>query len=673
MTLTVEVSPEGSISSLAAARDYLRVHRRPGEDAVVRISPGHYVMGRPLWLSSRDSHTSFVANDPGDPPVFDGAERLTDWQPATVNGADVWQAPAGGASARSLFVNGARCPRPRHPRTGYLEMAEQPGLDLGAGWIDTLYEGSTDFRYGDGDGWAFHDLEQVEAVVPHYWVEERMPLVAVDEDQRLARSSRRSIFALRDDMIQRFARYHWDNVFEALGEQPGEWYFDRQNARVLYVPGSDDDVATFAADLPRVSQFVVAHGGDEPAREIRFEGLVFRNADWQHPANPRPPFLVPQDDMLDHTVSYASAPQAAANVDAAFEFVNVRDAAVVDCAVERVGGYAIELAEGCEHVTVAANTLRDLGGGGIKLHGTADDSGANRYNTVVDNEIAHGGQVFKQAVGILARHSAYNTFSHNEIHHLYYSGISTGWIWGYADNPSRGNLIEHNHIHHLGAGVLNDMGGVYVLGEQPGTEIRGNLIHDVESANYGGWGIYLDEGSSHVVIEGNVCHDVSNQCFHQHYGRENVVRGNLFAFGRQGQVQITKTEDHVSLTLERNVMLSDGVPAICGRSNDGASVRDYPIFCDLNLYWDVGGSAQLAGDIRRGKSSSTAGSWSVDDLVGPDEWMSLGHDRHSVIADPKLADPLARDFAASDDGPATTLGITVPDVSGAGVRSRSPR
>ena len=57
------------------------------------------------------------------------------------------------------------------------------------------------------------------------------------------------------------------------------------------------------------------------------------------------------------------------------------------------------------------------------------------------------------------------------------------------------------------------MGGVYTLGVQPGTLLRGNHIHDVEKANYGGWAIYLDEGSSHIVVEDNVCYDTTSQPF----------------------------------------------------------------------------------------------------------------------------------------------------------------
>jgi hypothetical protein len=633
-------------------------------------------MTRPVRFGPADSGTTIAALDRADPPTFDGAVTLSSWRESEVGGVRVWETDAPAGYARSLFAAGRRVPRPRFPREGYLRIADQPGLDLAHDWIDTLFEGSDSFVYRDGDAWRFHDLEQVEAVVPHYWVEERMPLVEIDEARRTVRSSRRSIFALRDDLVKRFARYYWDNVFETLGDQPGQWYFDRQRNRVLYVPREEDRLKTFQAQLPVLSQFVLVTGRPESGEYVRdftLQGLRFVHADWQHPARSSPPFQIPQDDELP-AVSYASAPQAAANVDAAIELVGVRDSAVRGCVIERIGGYAVELGAGCQQVVVSGNEMRDLGGGGVRLGGAAvlDDPGSNQHNTIADNEIGRGGQVFPQAVGVLTCHSAYNTIAHNHIHHLFYSGVSVGWVWGYGDNPSRGNLIADNHIHHLGAGILNDMGGVYLLGVQPGTIVRGNLIHDVECANYGGWGIYLDQGSSYVLVEGNVCHDVSSQCFHLHFGRENILRDNVFAFGRQGQVEITLIEDHLSFSLERNILVGAGVPAISGRAGS-SNVRDYRIDSDHNLFWDVTGQVQIAGNIRRETSGDKAGRWWVEETVSREEWEGLGHDRHSVVADPEFVDVVARCFAVKPTSPATELGVHVPGLRGVGIRPAEER
>src|SRR5690606_35017987 len=138
------------------------------------------------------------------------------------------------------------------------------------------------------------------------------------------------------------------------------------------------------------------------------------------------------------------------------------------------------------------------------------------------------------------------------------------------------------------------MGGVYLLGIAPGTVVRGNHIHDVECQNYGGWGIYLDEGSSHVVIEGNVVHDTSSQCYHQHYGREVIVRDNIWARGREGNIAISRPEDHTSFTFLSNFVVGTSTSGFV--SNSGArSVRNYSIDNDLNLFWD---DAPVAGAVR---------------------------------------------------------------------------
>src|SRR5207245_1227216 len=183
----------------------------------------------------------------------------------------------------------------------------------------------------------------------------------------------------------------------------------------------------------------------------------------------------------------ASGPYAACNVPAALHFEAARNCAVEGCSIIHVGGYGIELADSCRSNLIAANELIDLGAGGVKVGGANRQGPASRVteaNVISDNDIAAGGRVFHSGVGILLTHACANEVVHNHIHDLYYSGISCGWIWGYADNVSRDNHIEKNLIHDVGQGFLSDLAGIYILGVQPGTVIRGNVVHDVRHRNY---------------------------------------------------------------------------------------------------------------------------------------------------------------------------------------------
>jgi hypothetical protein len=105
--------------------------------------------------------------------------------------------------------------------------------------------------------------------------------------------------------------------------------------------------------------------------------------------------------------------------------------------------------------------------------------------------------------------------------------VSVGWNWTAAPTVCEGHLITSNHIHHV-MQILSDGAGIYTLGRQVGTILRGNVIHDV-AVNAGraeSNGIFMDEGSSEMLVESNVIYNIARSPIRFHKAGKNTVRNN---------------------------------------------------------------------------------------------------------------------------------------------------
>ena len=247
------------------------------------------------------------------------------------------------------------------------------------------------------------------------------------------------------------------------------------------------------------------------------------------------------------------------------------------------------------------------------------------------------------AVGVWIGQASDNTVSHNDIADLRYTGVSVGWVWGYAYSPAKRNRIVFNRIHHLGWGLLSDMGGVYTLGRSEGTVVSNNIIDHVWAYDYGGWGLYPDEGSSHILLENNLVYKTKTGGFHQHYGRENIVRNNIFAKAARYQLQCTRVEEHLSFTFEHNIIWYEWGVLLGGPWD---RIR---IHMDHNLYWNDRGEVIFL------------------DMPLKQWQIKSGHDRHSRIAEPGFRDPANDDFTIPRPAVAEEIGFKPFDPGQAGV------
>ena len=190
------------------------------------------------------------------------------------------------------------------------------------------------------------------------------------------------------------------------------------------------------------------------------------------------------------------------------------------------------------------------------------------------------------------------------------------------------------------------MGAIYTLGIQPDTIISENIIYNVGcdegDYGYGGWGIYLDEGSSGITVEKNLVYDCSSQTFHLHYGKDNMIRNNIFAFGGEGQFKITRREDHNSLFLYNNILVGYDTPMYFE-----TTALDW--FKDnQNLYWDY---STYGKTVYSGESTDIFNSENIWGMYGRDYY------NNGTFADPLFMDIENRDFTLAENSPALKSGF----------------
>jgi hypothetical protein len=618
------------------------------EPIIVAIRGGNYWLDKPIQFEPEDSGTEkspviYQAYE-NEQPILSGGRPITGWKLDEKQHwyADLPEAKDGKWSFVQIFVNQQRRDRVRMPKQGYYKIAKSCDASPKAAG-----KGNDRFGYNQGEldpNWQ--NLQDVEVIAFHQWAASRLRVASIDAAGQVVTLQGSTTGTSSWAQFNPGARYFVTNIREALSD-PGEWYLDRTTGRLTYVAKAGESIENTSVVAPYLRNLLLFTGDLKQRRwvqHLQLKGLTFAHTNWTTPPEGQ------------------SFPQAEINLGAAVAAIATRNVSLEGCAVRHTGEYGIGFGAGCKHNRLEGCELVDLGAGGIKignalpsqwndsLAAPADEEAEVSHHTVNNCLVAHGGRLHPAAIGVWIGHSPYNTITHNDVFDFYYTAFSIGWVWGYAESHAHHNEIAFNHAHHIGQGVLSDMGCTYTLGVSPGTTIHDNHFHDVVSYDYGGWGLYTDEGSTGIVLKNNLVYRCSRASFHQHYGKENRVENNILANAGEQQLQRTRTEPHTSFFFERNLVYWENDSPLLGSNWNDNNFR-----MDNNLYFHAGKPVTFFGGL-------TLEQWQKD----------RKQDQHSVIADPGFVDVKKDDFRLKPDSPALKLGFVPFDYSKAG-RTEPPK
>lgn len=679
MGFRIFLSPEGKdtnsgdknlpLKTLNAALYKIRAIKQAGElpDGGVNVTlrGGVYPLKDPLTLTEADSGEKdkpviFQAYE-GENPIISGGVKLNlDWKPFR-NGIMQAEMP-GNFAVERLFING----KLQH-------MARYPNYDPDARFFHgTSPDSISPERVKE---WKNPVGGYVHALHSHMWGSKHYQITGVGNKGNLTlKGGWQENRGGNSDDPEFVGGYHTEflfveNIFEEL-DAPGEYFFDTET-RILYlIPEQGVDLDKAEVVVAGIKELISIKGElNSPVRHIEFNGLTF-----EHTGHV---FMEPYERILRGDWSIARL--------GALFFENTENCQIQDCTFTNLGGNGIFISDYNRHVDIKGCLFEKLGESAICFLGSnnAVRSGAIRYENSIpldeidptpgpkspeypafchvdDNLIRQVGMIGKQTAGVFIAKSQNIVVSHNTMYDMPRASICINdGTWG-------GHIIEFNDVFDTvkesgDHGPFNSWGRdrhwqtSHASGFEKGDQSRARVDSRLDTDdpviirnnrwthNSGfSWGIDLDDGTSNYQVYNNLCLGCSYKLREGFY---RLIENNI-CIGPNPPGKhccYLQNQDIIRRNIIVNTSDTEMWKGIHHQPNQVKQV-------DYQLFWTLNGKPPTF--LSTGKSLPE-----YKETMTLGEWQAMGHDIHSIFADPMFIDPENGDFRVKPGSPAFALGF----------------
>lgn len=316
--------------------------RAAGHDKPITIAvrDGRYELIHPIRLTPDDSGTEELPLNiqayPEETPVFSGGVEV---KPIKEDGYWILPIPTVTTPVRSISVNGNLRLSSRWPKEGQFQISGLAGADPKANYRTPANK----FEYAEGQiSQAWNNWQDIEVVVLHFWVAGYYRIEDLDEQSKTVTLDRASIRRFTEAGDAAPGRFYLQNVSEKI--DPGEFYHDMGRRIIKYKPTEGESLDDLVV-VPKLESVLRMEGLPEQERfisHVMIDGITF------------------SDTNFDIGPKVAADLQAAQNVTGAVHCTGIRSCQITNCRFENLGGYGLELANGCRNNRIERNEFHNL-------------------------------------------------------------------------------------------------------------------------------------------------------------------------------------------------------------------------------------------------------------------------------------------------------------------------